>query len=259
MSKYIGVFDSGVGGLTVVKQIIKALPNENIVYLGDSKNMPYGSKTNSQIISYVQNAVKFLNTFDLKTIVIACNTADSVASDTISQIYNLPIFGVIDPAAKKACDLTKNNKVGVIATSACINTNEYENHIHKYNKDIKVFSKATPFLAPLIEDGNFDIGNDEMRNMLVDYLEPLVKQSIDTLILGCTHYDLIENIVHDIYPNLTLVSSSKCVIENIKKGITLDNNTNPDRQYYVSADKEKFKAIVSNFMGDIDIKQIKQD
>lgn len=259
MSKYIGVFDSGVGGLTVVKQLIKALPNENIVYLGDSKNMPYGSKTNEQIISYVQNAVKFLNTFDLKTIVIACNTADSIASNIIKQMYDLPIFGVIDPAAIVAVDTTKNNKIGVIATTAAINSNEYEKHIHSYNKNVEVYSKACPFLAPLIEEGKFDIGNDEMRDMVIDYLDPIVNQGIDTLILGCTHYDLIESIVHDIYPNLMLVSSSKCVIENVKNGIVLDNNKHADRQYYVSADKDKFKNIVSSFMGDIQIKQIKED
>lgn len=259
MSKYIGVFDSGVGGLTVVKGLIQALPNENIVYLGDSKNMPYGSKTNSQIIECVQGAVKFLNTFDLKTIVIACNTADSIASNAIKQMYDLPIYGVIDPAAKKACATTKNNKIGVIATSAAINSNEYEKHIHAYNSDIEVFSKACPFLAPLIEEGKFDIGNNEIRNMIIDYLDPIVEKRIDTLILGCTHYDLIESIVHDIYPGLMLVSSSKCVIDNVKNGIDLDNNEVPDRQYYVSADKDKFKKIVSTFMGDIEIKQIKED
>jgi len=259
MSKYIGVFDSGVGGLTVVKEIIKALPNENIVYLGDSKNMPYGSKTNTQIINYVKGAVKFLNTFDLKTIVIACNTADSIASSTIKQMYDLPVYGVIDPAARVAAKTTKNNKIGVIATTAAINSNEYEKHLHNHNQELIVYSKACPFLAPLIEEGKFDIGNDEMRNMIVDYLEPIVKQGIDTLILGCTHYDLIESIVKDIYPHLMLVSSSKCVIEDIVKGIKTDNNQTADRQYYVSADKEKFKQIVSSFMGNIDIKQTKED
>lgn len=259
MNKYIGVFDSGVGGLTVVRELIKAMPNENIVYLGDSKNMPYGSKTNSQIIGYVKDAVKFLSGFDLKTIVIACNTADSIAANTIKEMYDLPIFGVIDPAAKKAVETTKNKKIGVIATTAAINSNEYEKHINKYDKNVKVFSQACPFLAPLIEEGKFDIGNDEMRNMLIDYLEPIVNQDIDTLILGCTHYDLIGDIVSDLYPHLMLVSSSKCVIENVKNGISKDDNKEADRQYYVSADKEKFKQIVSSFMGNIDIKQIKED
>lgn len=258
MKKYIGVFDSGVGGLTVVKELIKALPNENIVYLADSKNMPYGSKTNEQIISYVQGAVKFLSTFELKTIVIACNTADSIASSTIKQMYDLPIFGVIDPASKVAVNTTINKKIGVIATSAAINSNEYEKHIHKYDSSIEVYSKACPFLAPLIEEGKFDIGNDEIRNMIIDYLDPIVNEDIDTLILGCTHYDLIESIVHDIYPDLKLVSSSKCVIDDIKDGIVLDNNPSADRQYFVSADKDKFKQIVSTFMGNIKIEQIKE-
>ena len=187
--KYIGVFDSGIGGLTVVKALIKALPYQNIIYFGDTKNMPYGNKTNEEIINCVKNAVSFLNKFELEAIVIACNTADSVASNTIRNIYNLPIYGVIEPTCKVALNTTKNNKIGVIATNACIESNEYEITLHKYNNTVNVYSKACPLLAQFIEEGNFDIGNDQMRSMIKDYVDPLIKKDIDTLILGCTHYD----------------------------------------------------------------------
>ncbi len=253
--KYIGVFDSGIGGLTVVKALIKALPYQNIIYFGDTKNMPYGNKTNEEIINCVKNAVSFLNKFELEAIVIACNTADSVASSTIKNIYNLPIYGVIEPTCKVALNTTKNNKIGVIATNACIESNEYEITIHKYNNSTYVYSKACPLLAQFIEEGNFDIGNYQMRSMIKDYVDPLIKLDIDTLILGCTHYDLIMDICKDMYPNIQILSSSQCVINDIKNNIEVDSNKKADRQYYVSADSNKFKQIVSSFMGDIEVKE----
>ena len=253
--KYIGVFDSGIGGLTVVKALIKALPYQNIIYFGDTKNMPYGNKTNEEIINCVKNAVSFLNKFELKAIVIACNTADSVASNTIRNIYKLPIYGVIEPTCKVALNTTKNNKIGVIATNACIESNEYEITLHKYNNSVNVYSKACPLLAQFIEEGNFDIGNDQMRSMIKDYVDPLIKKDIDTLILGCTHYDLIMDICRDMYPNIQILSSSQCVIEDVKKEIINNENKKADRQYYVSADSNKFKQIVSSFMGDIEVKE----
>ncbi len=253
--KYIGVFDSGIGGLTVVKALIKALPYQNIIYFGDTKNMPYGNKANEEIINCVKNAVSFLNKFELEAIVIACNTADSVASNTIRNIYNLPIYGVIEPTCKVALNTTKNNKIGVIATNACIESNEYEITLHKYNNTVNVYSKACPLLAQFIEEGNFDIGNDQMRSMIKDYVDPLIKKDIDTLILGCTHYDLIMDICRDMYPNIQILSSSQCVIEDVKKEIINNENKNADRQYYVSADSNKFKQIVSSFMGDIEVKE----
>lgn len=255
-NKYIGVFDSGVGGLTVVKTLIKALPSQNIVYFGDTKNMPYGNKTKDEIISCVKDAVSFLNSFALQAIVIACNTADSVAANTLKEMYDLPIFGVINPTSKKAIETTNNNKIGVIATNACIESNEYEICLHKYSRHVNIYSKACPLLAQFIEEGNFDIGNSQMRSMIKDYVDPLIRQGIDTLILGCTHYDLIMNICSDMYPDIKMVSSSRCVVEDIKNTLIIENNDEVDRQYYVSADKDKFKQIVSSFMKDIDIKQI---
>ena len=254
--KYIGVFDSGVGGLTVVKSLLEKLPNENIVYLGDSKHMPYGDKTNEQIIKYVMDDVKFLNTYELKAIVIACNTADSVASNDVKKAYNIPVYGVINPTAKQAAIVTKNNRIGVIGTSAAIKSNVYEKNILKYNAHAKVISQACPFLVPLIEEGKFDIGNQEMRYILEDYLAPLIDENIDTLVLGCTHYDLLSEIIKDMYPTLNIISSSRFVGDVVKKEIELNNNKYSEQLYFTSSDKKRFNDIASMFMKNIEAKEI---
>ena len=254
--KYIGVFDSGVGGLTVVKWLLNKYPNENIIYLGDTKHVPYGDKTNEQIISYVKDDVNFLSTYDLKTILIACNTADAIASDSIKKQSNVPIYGVLDATAKKAAQTTQNNKIGVIATSAAIKSQQYEKHIAKYNVHAKVFSEACPFLVPLIEDGKFDISNQEMRIILEDYISPLIENDIDTLILGCTHYDLISPIVIDMYPNLNVVSSSRCIVDEIQNKIELNKNQNSEQLYFVSSDRKRFNQIASMIMKNVEAKEI---
>lgn len=254
--KYIGIFDSGVGGLTLVKYLLEKMPNENIVYYGDSKHMPYGDKTNEQIIKYVKDDVDFLNNYSLKAIVIACNTADSVASNTIKEHYGIPVYGVVNATAKLAALTTQNNKIGVIATTATIKTNEYSKQISGFNCRAQVFNKPCPFLTPLIEEGEFDIGNQKMRYILEDYLLPLIENGIDTLILGCTHYDLLVPIIKDMYPNLYIVSSSKCVVDIIKKEIDPNTESNSEQLYFTSSDKEKFKEIASMFMNKIEVLEV---
>lgn len=254
--KYIGIFDSGIGGLTVVRALLDKMPNENIVYLGDAKHMPYGDKTNEQIIKYVLDDVKFLNTYNLKAIVIACNTADSVASKTVRESFDIPVYGVIEATAKQAAEKTKNNNIGVIATTATIKTNEYYNQILRYNHYAKVFSQSCPFLTPLIEEGEFDIGNEKMRYILDDYISPLIEKGIDTLILGCTHYDLLHPIIHDMFPNLNIVSSSKCIIDKIKKEVEENNNENNEKLYFVTSEKERFNKVASMFMPNIEVHQV---
>lgn len=251
--KYIGVFDSGVGGLTLVKALLYKMPNENIVYFGDTKHMPYGDKTNEQIISYVQDDIGFLNSFDLKAMVIACNTADSVAGEVIRQNVNVPVYGVLDATAKLAANTTKNNKIGVIATTAAVKTDQYKKHILKYNDKCEVYSKACPLLVPLIEEGKFDIGNQEIRTVIKDYLTSLIGKGIDTLVLGCTHYDLIAPIIQDMYPNIETVSSSRCVVEQIQNNVERNDNPDNKKLYYCSADKQRFKQVSSMFMPDIEV------
>ena len=254
-NKYIGIFDSGVGGLTVVKALLEKLPNENIVYFADSKHMPYGDKTVDQIKKYVEEDVEFLNKYNLKTILIACNTADAIASVSLKQTYDIPIYGVIDAAAKKASQITHNNNIGVIATTAAINANEYPKQIAKYNDKANVYSQACPFLVPLIEEGKFDIGNQEMRYIIKDYLSTLINSNIDTLILGCTHYDLLTEIIQDMYPNLNIVSSSRCIIDDIINDIETNDNSNPEQLYFVSSNKEHFQEVASKIISEINIQE----
>lgn len=252
--KYIGIFDSGVGGLTVVKSLLQRMPNENIVYLGDSKHMPYGDKTTDQIVSYVIDDVKFLSNYDLKAIVIACNTADSVAGKVIKEKYDIPVYGVVEAAAKAACNITVNNKIGVIATSATINSNEYQKQIERFNCRAKLYSQACPFLTPLIEEGKFDIGNQEIRYILEDYIAPLIEEAIDTLILGCTHYDLLLPIIKDMYPQLNIVSSSRCIIDDIEKEIESNDSNSTEQLYFTSSDRAKFNEIASMIIDGVDAK-----
>ena len=254
-NKYIGIFDSGIGGLTAVKALLEQMPNENIVYLADSKHMPYGDKTAEQIKEYVMEDVNFLNNYDLKALLIACNTADSIASDSVRAISNIPVYGVIDATAKKASEVTRNNRIGVIATTAAINSNEYQKRIKNYNSAIEVYAQACPFLVPLIEEGKFDIGNEEIRYIIEDYLSPLIDNQIDTLILGCTHYDLLSEIIRDMYPDLTIVSSSRCVIETIKNEVEKNADLDSKQLYYVSSNKDKFQDIASKIINNIEIKE----
>lgn len=253
--RYIGVFDSGIGGLTVVKALLNKMPNENIIFLADSKHMPYGDKTNKEILQYVKEDLEFLNKYELKSIVIACNTIDSVASKQIQKASNVPVYGVIDATANYSARSSKNNRIGVIATTATINSNKYQELIKRYNPSAKVFAKACPFLAPLIEDGKFDIGNQEMRYILEDYISPLLEENIDTLVLGCTHYDLLLDIINDMYPELNIVSSSRCVINTLKKNVEANDNIHNEQLYFSTSDNIKFQEIASMFMGDIIVRE----
>lgn len=253
-NSYIGVFDSGIGGLTVVKSIIESMPNENIIYFGDTAHVPYGTRSPRQVTEYVLSDVKFINTFDIKAIVIACNTADSIARSKVEELYDLPVFGVVDPASKRAAEVTKNNKIGVIATKATINSGSYNDAIKKYNSDAEVFGVACPLLVPLVENGRFQKGDIVVTTVLKEYLEPLVSEGIDTLVLGCTHYPLLFDIIEELYPTLQIISSSGVAAETLKEDLvrtgSLSEALGSDRKYFVSDDAEGFLHSARIFMGD---------
>lgn len=255
-NKYIGVFDSGMGGLTVVKSIIEKMPNENIVYFGDTAHVPYGTRSKEQITEYVMNDVKFLSKFDIKAIVIACNTADSIAREKVEQTYALPVFGVVEPASKKAALTTKNGRIGIIATNATVNSGAYEKTISKYNKTAEVISLACPLLVPLVEEGRFKKGDKVIEKVLTEYLTPLKEQEIDTLVLGCTHYPLLHDIIAEIMPGVEIISSSVAAadeIENafIAKELTCSSGSAGIRKYFVSDNAEYFESLAEIFMGNL--------
>ena len=189
----IGVFDSGVGGLTVAREIMRQLPTERIVYFGDTARVPYGSKSPETITRYSRQIVRFLQTQQVKAIVIACNSASACALETLEKETNLPIIDVVRPGARTALETTRNGKIGVIATEATISSGIYKRYIEESDKSVSTISKACPLFVPLVEEGLWeDPVTDEIARR---YLAELIDSGIDTLILGCTHYPLIRSTV----------------------------------------------------------------
>ncbi|MBR4164051.1 MAG: glutamate racemase [Solobacterium sp.] len=253
-NKYIGIFDSGIGGLTVARSIIEKLPEENIIYFGDTAHLPYGTKSEKQIREYAYNDVKFLMQFELKSLVIACNTADSVARKSLEKTFNIPIYGVIKPASKKAAASTKNNRIGVMATAATVRSNAYTETIHKYNPEAQVFSLACPLLVPLVENGRYKKDDIVVTTILKEYIDQLLVHDVDTIVLGCTHYPLLYDAIKSIIPDVNVISSSEAAADMLMEGLEtsdmLANHGMGNRQYYVSDDAENFKENARVFLGD---------
>ena len=211
--KYIGVFDSGIGGLTVARQIIKNLPNEKIIYLGDTARVPYGMKSSDTVIKFAKQCSDFLKGFNLKALVIACNTVSSYALSFIKS--DVPVIGVIEPGVKKALEYTKNKRIGVIGTRATVNSLAYKNKILQVDSSVKVFQQSCPLFVSLAEEGWIE---DKITyDVAFRYLEPFKKQSIDTLILGCTHYPILKKVIAEVMPKeVVLVDSAESVAEILK-------------------------------------------
>lgn len=211
----IGIFDSGVGGLTVVREILKKLPDYQIIYFGDTARTPYGTKSRETIIKYAREDAKFLLERGAKIIVIACNTASAVASEILRKELGVPVFEVIGPAVEKAVAVTKNKKIGVIGTRATIRSGVYEESIKKINSEIQVFSQACSLLVPLVEECWLD--KPETKRIVKKYLQPLKNKQVDTLILGCTHYPVLKSIIQShIGRRVKLVDSAEEVVDKLK-------------------------------------------
>jgi glutamate racemase len=206
-SRPIGVFDSGIGGLTVVKALRDRLPNEAIVYLGDTARVPYGPKSPETVQRYALELAHMLMQRDAKALVVACNTVSSVALSLLTRKFPVPVIGVIEPGARAALQTTRNGHIGVIGTRATIRSGAYEKALRASGNDVRVSSRACPLLVPLIEEGL--LNDDVTDQMVVRYLEPLVADRIDTLVLGCTHYPLLSPaIARALGPEITLVDSA---------------------------------------------------
>lgn len=252
--KPIGVFDSGLGGLTVVKSILELMPQENIIYFGDTAHVPYGTRSKEQITEYVMNDVRFLNGFDIKAVVIACNTADAVAKHKIEEKYPLPVFGAVEPAAGEAVKYTKNGKIGVIATNATVQSGAYEKAIHRFKSDAVVITEACPLLVPLVENGRFLKGDIVTENVISEYLEIMKKEEVDTLVLGCTHYPLLTDIIREQMPGVNIVSSSEAAAFKLKEmlhknNMLCDDNSQGRIRLFVSDKAQDFEKHAEMFMG----------
>lgn len=246
----IGFFDSGLGGLTCISQLMKTLPNERIIYFGDTARTPYGSKAPSTIRAFSRQIADFLVQMNVKMIVIACNTVSSTCLDDIQERFSdLPVLGIIRPAAETVAETCgKENKVGIIGTKVTIKSKSYEKLIRSLNPDIDLHSKACPAFVPLIEEGIIE--NEIMDLSIQYYLDHFISYyKIDTLVLGCTHYPLIRSNILKLYPDLKIINPSKEIVKNIKKELT-DNNLlaeKPgfDNTFYASDLSENFVNMIN--------------
>ncbi len=250
----IGVFDSGLGGLTVVKELLAHLPQEDIVFFGDTGRVPYGGRSRETIVEYAKDDVAFLLRHNVKAIVIACNTADSAAKSTLDAMYDLPIVGVVEPAAKKAAAITKNGRIGVIGTKATVESRAYEHTVAACDPALRVFSVACPLLVPLVEEGRFHKGDPVVDNVLSDYLRPLKAEGVDTLILGCTHYPLLYGSIAALLPETNLIcsgpASTEALIETLRARDLLNDGGSPGNiRYYVSDAPRRFAENGGKFIG----------
>ncbi len=251
----IGVFDSGIGGLTVAREIMRQIPNEKIIYFGDTARTPYGSKSKETVTRFSRQIVRFLQTHDVKAIVVACNTASAYALEELEKEIDIPIIGVVKPGTKAALSATKNGKIGVIATAATIGSQIYTKYIKENEEDDIVYGKACPLFVPLIEEGLWeDPVTDEIARR---YLTELIDLDIDTLILGCTHYPLIRKALGRIMgPEVTLVNPAYETAIELKellgaqgllndKAPTLGEN---QYRFYVSDMADKFKVFANSII-----------
>jgi glutamate racemase len=252
-NKAIGIFDSGIGGLTVASEIFRLLPNENVVYFGDTGRYPYGPRSPEIVRKFARQDVNFLLEQGVKFIVVACNTASSLALDYIKRIYNIPMIGVIEPGARGAIEKTKTNRVGVIGTQGTIASRAYDKSLRQLNGSLKIYSRACPLFVALAEEGYVD--QPATRMIAEDYLKDIKSKKIDTLILGCTHYPLLKKPIANVMgKNFQLIDSAEETARAARQALSKLEMLNPSisegkRSYFVSDSPEKFKRFGRLFMG----------
>lgn len=230
----IGIFDSGIGGLTVVREIVKILPHEKIIYIGDTARVPWGTRGKRPIINFSLQLANFLLKKNVKLIVVACHTASSVALLTLKSKIKIPVLGVILPAVREGAKKSKNQRIGIIGTVATIKSGVWEKTLKQINPKIKVFSVSCPLFVPLVEEG---LTNHQATRILAkEYLQPLVRKKIDTLILACTHYPLLKKTIKEVVGNIFLINPGKEIafwLKEFLKDAKLTGNTpNPEHQFY---------------------------
>lgn len=250
----VGVFDSGLGGLTAVRQLMDVLPNEDIVYLGDTGRVPYGGRSKETIVKYAKQDMAFLTSLDIKAVVVACGTVSTTAFSEIEGKYGVPIIGVVTSAVQKAVEVTKNGKIGLIGTVASINSKAYEKLIYEKLKDAEVFAAACPLLVPLVENGRVNRGDIMIETAIREYLEPIKAKNIDTLILGCTHYPLINDVIADFMgENVNLISPGAETVYYLERllkdgDISAEEGRSPQYRYYVTDSVDGFSTAASQFL-----------
>jgi len=252
----VGIFDSGIGGLTVVRQVSKLLPGEKLIYFGDTARVPYGSKSPQVVREFALQDALFLSDKNVKAIIIACNTASAEALDLLQEEFDIPIIGVIKPGAGAAAITTKNGKIGVIGTYGTIASEAYETELHAVDSSLEVESVACPLLVPLVEEGWES--KDVTGEILKDYLSPMMDKNIDTLILGCTHYPILKPLIQKVVGDeVVLIDSAEASAAELQRILSQEGliASNADSSvvhgYFVSDFPFKFKETAERFLGNI--------
>lgn len=252
----IGIFDSGIGGLTVFAAIRKHLPDESLIYLGDSARVPYGTKSAETVVRYSRECAEFLAQRGVKALVIACNTASAYALHDISSSFDLPVIGVIEPGARAALHASKKKVIGVIGTTGTISSNAYGSALKALDKNVRVKSRACPLFVPLVEEGWID--NEVALAACKRYLDGMLTEEIDTLILGCTHYPLLSNIISDVIGSgIEIVDSAETTAQELsallaKSGLATKNSGSASHRIYVTDLPARFESIAHRFLkGDL--------
>lgn len=251
----IGVFDSGIGGLTVVRELLHTLPNESIVYFGDTARVPYGSKSPAAVLRYSEEAASFLLSRDVKMIVIACNTATAHAAQRLSELLPIPVTGVIEPGARAAVQATRSARVGVIGTAGTIGSGAYDLAVRRRLADARVYAQPCPLFVPVVEEGWFSHG--AARLIAEEYLRPLHEMDVDVLILGCTHYPLLRDLIAEVMgPDVQLVDSAAETAREVAEVLdTYDMrrlNAEPPAHAFTASDAPlRFRDIGRSFVGSV--------
>ena len=251
----IGVFDSGLGGLTAVSSLWRILPEEDLIYFGDTARVPYGGRSPETILKYARQDVRFLRSFDLKAILIACGTVTTTSLTTLQAENDLPMVGVVEPTCQRAVLVTKNKRVGMIATAASVRSGAYEATLRRLDPEIRVFCRACPLLVPLVENGRIHPGDVVIETVAAEYLAPLKQAGVDTLVLGCTHYPLLERVIAAYMgPSVTLVNvgaeSARAVGAMLGEQKALAAREREGQcRCYVSDQAEDFSRLASIFLG----------
>ncbi|ACX51630.1 glutamate racemase [Ammonifex degensii KC4] len=248
----IGLFDSGVGGLTVLAQIVRLLPHESIVYFADTLNLPYGDKTPAELIALGDRIIRFLLAQGVKCVVFACNTSSSISLEVLQQRYPVPMLGLLQAGARLALKSSRRGRIGILATAATVKSGAYEKAIKDLCPQAQVFSQAAPRLVPLIESGEID--TPEAEAALREYLTPLKEAGIDTLIFGCTHYPFLAPLISSFMgPGVALVDPAVAVVEELKELLSqkgLLANSTPFHRIFVSGDPESFDRLARRLYPD---------
>ena len=257
----IGIFDSGLGGLTVVKAVRKVMPNESIIYFGDTARVPYGNKSPELIKSYSLQIADFLINHETKIIIVACNTATALALETLKHKFNIPVIGVVNPGVDAALKVTSNSKIGVIGTLSTIGSDVYKNELVKRNGSIQVTSTPCPLFVPLAEEGWLD--GPATKIIAEQYLETIKEANVDTLILGCTHYPLLTEVIQEVTtPKVHLVDSAHAMAVNAseelhKKQLLTDSKSKGKLKLFVSDLPARFETVANRFLGE-EIKNVEK-